>query len=54
MLNNFKFREYRKLKNGNFNFRCTNKLCNASVILSNNSDQIVEQSKRSKHNYEVY
>jgi hypothetical protein len=42
VLNNFKFREYRKLKNGNFNFRCTNKLCNASVIVSNNSGQIVD------------
>jgi hypothetical protein len=54
VLNNFKFREYRKSKNGNFNFRCTNKLCNASVIVSNNSDQIVDKSKSSKHNHEVY
>jgi tRNA G10 N-methylase Trm11 len=54
VLNNFKFREYRKLKIGNFNFWCTNKLCNASVIVSNNSDQIVDQSKNSNHNHEVY
>ena len=36
-----------KLKNGNFNFWCTNELCNARVIVSNNSDQIVDQSKSS-------
>jgi len=45
ILNNYKCREYnRRLKNGNFNFRCTNKCCNASVIV-NNCDQIIEQSK---------
>jgi hypothetical protein len=54
VLNNFKFREYKKLKNRNFNFWCTNKLCNANVIVSNNSDQIVDQCKSSEHNHEVY
>jgi len=48
ILNYYKFREFRQLKNGNFNFRCTNKFCKASVIVNNN-DQIIEQSKSSEH-----
>jgi hypothetical protein len=44
IINNFKFREYRQLKNGNFNYWCSNKFCNASIIV-NNSDQIIDQSK---------
>jgi len=53
ILNNYKFREYRQLKNGNFNFRCTNKFYNASVIV-NNSDKIIEQFKSSDHNHDEY
>jgi hypothetical protein len=53
IINNLKFREYRQLKNRNFNYRCSNKFCNASVIV-NNSDQIIDQSKSSEHNHEVY
>jgi hypothetical protein len=53
IINNFKFREYRQLKNGNFNYRCSNKFFNASVIV-NNSDRITDQSKSSEHNHEVY
>jgi hypothetical protein len=51
--NNFKFLKYRQLKNGNFNYRCSNKFYNASVIV-NNSDQIIDQSKSSEHNHELY
>jgi len=44
ILNKFKFREYRELKNGNFNYLCTNKFCNASITVNYNN-QIVDQSK---------
>lgn len=53
ILNNYTFREYRQLKNRYFNFWCTNKFCNASVIV-NNRDQIIDQSKSSKHNHDEY
>jgi len=43
ILNKFKFREYRQLKNGHFIHRCTNKSCNSSIIV-NNKDHIVDQS----------
>ncbi|KAF0770978.1 FLYWCH-type domain-containing protein [Aphis craccivora] len=48
-----KEKQFRQLKNGNFNFRCKNKFCNASVIV-NNSDQIIEQCKSLEHNHNEY
>lgn len=52
ILNKFKCREYRELKNGNFNYRCTNKFCNASIILNNNN-QIVDQCN-ADHKHDAY
>lgn len=38
-IDSYKFREYRTLKSGDTNFRCTNKKCSASVVV-NKSNQI--------------
>jgi len=53
ILKKFKFWEYRQLKNENFNYRCTNKLCNASIIVNNN-DQIVDQSNAEHKQHDAY
>lgn len=50
-LNNLKFRDYGPLKKKDvFTIGVLTKFCNASVIASNNSEKIVDQSKSLKPN----
>jgi hypothetical protein len=50
-IDKYKFSEYRVLMNGNFNFRCTNKKCFASVIV-NKLNKIIKVTN--SHNHEEY
>lgn len=50
-VDNYKFKEFRILKSGDSNFRCTNKNCSASVIV-NILIKIIKLTKT--HNHEEF
>lgn len=51
-INNFKFSKYRKLKCGNFSFRCTNKKCKAIATLNPQCTSIINH--KNEHNHSEY
>lgn len=51
VIEKYRYSESNKLQNGTFRFRCTNKKCNVSVLISNNLKQILEMTTQS-HNHD--
>ena len=52
VIQNYKFREYRRTTDGMLHYHCTKKSCNASVYVNPATETVIDST--GKHNHDAY